>query len=150
MKSIITILFVFLSLMSLAQPGPEDKPCEAKRLNDFVQFSDSIEFHIECWTPINFKNDMCSWVLAEDYMNTVPQKTTSVLCVIYFKNQLQANEIEFIKLFDEPSYRKKYLKRIQLIYIYDTKTGYNEAFQERKEIEKLFMHNIRKGFEKRE
>jgi hypothetical protein len=136
--------------MSFAQPGSEDKPCEAKWLNDFVQLTDSIQFNVECWTPINFKNDVCSWVLAEDYMNTVPQETTSVLCVIYFKNQLQADEIEFIKLFDEPNYRKKYLKRIQLIFVYDTKTGFNEAFQGQKEIEKLFNHDIRKGFEKRE
>lgn len=146
-STIASIIFVFLGLMSFAQQDSEDKPCQAKRLNDFTQFADSMEFRLNCWTKIDFENDMCEWVLAEDYYNTVPRETSKLLCVIYFKNQLKTEEIEIIELFDNPKYREKYKSRIQLIYIYDPHSGYNEAFQGKKEIGKILSYEIRKGFE---
>lgn len=73
-KTITSILLVFQSLFSFAQVGPDDVPCEARRLNDFTQISDSIEFRLNCWTQIDFEDEMCTWSLAEDYFNTVPSE----------------------------------------------------------------------------
>lgn len=149
-KTIISILLIFQGFISFAQPGPDDEPCDAQWINDFTQIADSIEFRINCWTQIDFENDMCAWVLAEDYYNTVPRETSKLLCVVYFKNHIKTEEIELIKLFDSPKYRKKYLNRIQLIFVYDPLTGYNEAFQGKEVIEKLLEYDIRKGFKKKE
>ncbi len=128
-KTITSILLVFQSLLCFAQVGPDDVPCEAKRLNDFTQISDSIEIRLNCWTQIDFEDEMCNWSLAEDYFNTVPSETSKLLCIIYLKDQIKSEEIELIKLFDNPKCRKKYLNRIQLIFIYDPLSGFNEAYQ---------------------
>lgn len=149
-STIASIIFVLLGLMSLAQPDSEDKPCQAKRLNDFTQFADSMEFRLNCWTKIDFENDMCEWVLAEDFYNTVPRETSKLLCVIYFKGQIKSEQIELIKLFDNPKYRKKYLNRIQLIFIYDPLSGFNEAYQGKEAIENILEYDIRKGFKNKD
>ncbi len=150
MKIITSILLVFQSLFSFSQIGPNDIPCTAKSLNDFTQISDSIEFRLNCWTQIDFKDEMCKCSLAEDYIYTVPRETSKLLCVIYFKDQIKSDEIELINLFDNPKYRKKYLNRIQFIFVYDPLSGFNEAFQGKEVIENLLSYDIRKGFKKNE
>ncbi|XOV67820.1 MAG: hypothetical protein ACFHU9_01350 [Fluviicola sp.] len=149
-RAAVSVILVFQSFYGLSQPGPDDIPCEAKWLYDYTQITDSIEFRLNCWTQIDFENDMCSWVLAEDYYNTVPRETSKLLCVVYFKDQIKTEEIELIKLFDNSRYRQEFLDRIQLIFVYDTTSGFNQAFHGKVEIENLFSSDIRNGFEKNE
>lgn len=140
------ISFLFLqSFVSSAQPGPDDTPCDASALSHFTQFSDSIEFRVNCYTEIDFTNEMCGWSIAEGYFNTVPLESSKLLCVVYFKNDISTEEIELIKLFDEPTYRDKFIDRIQLMFVYDPRNAWYETFNGKEEILRILAVDIRAG-----
>jgi hypothetical protein len=86
-RLIISVLFL-PCFVSFAQPVPEDTPCGAKMLSEFTQFSDSIEFRINCFTEIDFTIEMCDWNIAEGYFNTVPLESSKLLCVVYIENKM--------------------------------------------------------------
>ncbi|MCJ8291160.1 MAG: hypothetical protein HRT58_15690 [Crocinitomicaceae bacterium] len=140
------ISFLFLqSFVSSAQPGPDDIPCDARSLSHFTQFSDSIEFRVNCYTEIDFTNEMCGWSIAEDYFNTVPLESSKLLCVVYFKNEISTEEIELIRLFDEAKYRDKFIDRIQLMFVYDPRNAWYGTFKGKEEILKILTVDIRAG-----
>ena len=143
-RLIISVLFLPF-FVSYAQPGPDDTPCDANMLIEFTQFSDSIEFRINCFTKIDFTNEMCGWSIAEGYFNTVPLEASKLLCVVYLENKIRPEEIEFIRLFDEPKYRDEFLSRLQLIFVYDPRSAWYGTFQSKEEILQILTTDIRNG-----
>lgn len=147
----IKIQFYIFSLLSLlpifgfSQTETGLEPCTAKSLSHFTQTTDNIEFHVNCWTKFSYENDDCVFVVSEDFSKVVPKKESKVLCVIYLENTIQPKNFNAIRLFDDATFRKTYLKRIQLIYVYDIKNGFNEAFYEQADILKILQQNPRKG-----
>ena len=140
------ILIVLINNCAYAQPGPDDVPCEARQLDEFSQFSDSIEFRINCFTKIDFDNEMCSWSLAEGNYNTVPLPSSKLMVIIYVEGRIEPESINCIELFDNPQYREQHLDQIQSIFIYEPKSGFNQAYQSRKSIETALNYDIRQGF----
>ena len=141
-RLIISVLFLPF-FVSYAQPGPDDTPCDANMLIEFTQFSDSIEFRINCFTKIDFTNEMCEWSIAEGNYNTVPLESSKLLCVVYIENKLFTEEIEIIRLFDESEYRNKFIDRVQLIFVFDKRNGGIRTFKSKKEILEILRTDIR-------
>jgi len=144
----IFFFLLFFQLSVQAQPGPDDVPCPITHFNDFDQFVDTIDFRIECYSKIDFENEMCSWSFAEGNYNTVPIMNAKLLCVFYMENTIKSTEFEAIQMFDDKQYRKKYFNRIQMVFIYDPLTGFNGPYQTKKEIETLLNTNPRLGYAK--
>ena len=143
MRSLIIFFLYLQSFVSFAQPGPEDAPCDAKQLCDFTQISDSIEFRVNCFTKIDFTNDMCKWSIAEGYYNTVPLESSKLLCVVYIENKILTEGIELIRLFDESEYRNKFIDRVQLIFVFDKRNGGIKTFKTKEEILEILTTDIR-------
>ncbi|MFT6499951.1 MAG: hypothetical protein ACJASQ_000058 [Crocinitomicaceae bacterium] len=145
MKHIFILIFLIFAQLSYSQPNADDIPCQSQFFGSTEQFVDSIEFRIKYWSKIDFEMEMCSWSLAEDYHNTAPIRDSRIVCIVYIEGKDQLNEIEFINLFDNPELRKELIDKIQLIYIYDTQTGYHKEYQKKEEILSLFDLKIRQG-----
>ena len=143
MRSLIIFFLYLQSFVSFAQPGPEDAPCDVKQLGDFTQISDSIEFRVNCFTKIDFTNDMCKWSIAEGYYNTVPLESSKLLCVVYIENKILTEGIELIRLFDESEYRNKFIDRVQLIFVFDKRNGGIKTFKTKEEILEILTTDIR-------
>ena len=143
MRLLIILILYLQSFVSFAQLGSEDTPCNAKQLGEFTQISDSIEFRINCFTKIDFTNEMCEWSIAEGNYNTVPLESSKLLCVVYIENKLFTEEIEIIRLFDESEYRNKFIDRVQLIFVFDKRNGGIRTFKSKKEILEILMTDIR-------
>ena len=129
-KRLLIIFILYLqSFVSFAQLGSEDMPCNAKHLGEFTQISDSIEFRVTSFTKIDFTNEMCECSIAARNYNTVPLKSSKLLCVIYIENKLFTEEVEIIRLFDDSEYRNKFIDLIQLIFVFDRETAVLEALR---------------------
>lgn len=149
LKSLPFIFLLFLastSVISFAQPGPDWVPCDVKQLGSFRQLTDSIDFRAKCATKINFEIEACSWSIAEGYFNTVPVQNAKLLCIVYFEGIIESEELLLMDLFDDPKTRKKYLDKIQLIFIYEPTSGFNQPYQEKEKIAQILQHDLRKGF----
>jgi hypothetical protein len=143
MHQLIISILCLQSFVSFAQPGPDDTPCEARALSHFVQFTDSIEFRVNCFTKIDFENKMCNVNVAEGYLNTLPLESTKLLCVVYLENKILTDEIEIIKLFDDSEYRNKFIDRIQLIFVFDKRNGGIKVFKSKEGILEILTTDIR-------
>jgi len=143
-KRLLIIFILYIqSFVSFAQLGSEDMPCNAKHLGEFTQISDSIEFRVTSFTKIDFTNEMCECSIAARNYNTVPLKSSKLLCVIYIENKLFTEEIEIIRLFDDSEYRNKFIDLIQLIFVFDKRNGGIRSFESRKEILEILTTDIR-------
>lgn len=115
--------------------GAQENPCQMKQIATFSQTIDSVQYVYNFHQGIDASNEDCLYLMAEGYYNTIPPSGVKLLKVLFVEYTSQVQKEHNKAETGNGKYdRKIFMNETRLIFVYDTKTGFNESYTDKEKI----------------